>query len=340
MLNRRVLKSVACVVFVAYMSVFNAEYILAANLSLLPRHWLLMAQADEGDEGTESVMESTASKEAQQAVYASKIQRLEADINRKRGTRNTLMTVAVSSGLVGVGVALGSSAIYDEVKNIETDDSGTQSDIDSALKALDLAQGVGWGIVGLGGVSLLGYALYSASISSDQRKVDERYSQQIELNTRRGEFSEYLPDYLQENEIAKKIWNDIAETKKSAGRSRSWAGTFSRLSIGTILSGGFLFGMSSLTNEVVDQIEVDPGSDEEKARDKAVDAADNLQTVGIALLGTGAVCGVSSYFFGRQAKKKDKKIDGLEEQILQVADRFDIQPKRDGFMLSYSYSFK
>ena len=337
MFERRFLKYMSCVVFVAYMSVFNAECILAADLNLLPDRWLSIAQAD-GE--TESFIESAASKDAQQAVYSSKIQRLEAEINRKRGTRNTLMTVAISSGLIGAGVALGSSAISSEVENIDSNDPQTQSDIDSALQALDLAKGVGWGIVGLGGVSLVAYALYSGSISGDQRKVDDLYSKQIELNTRRGEFSEYLPDYLQENEIAKEIWNDIADTKKSAGRSRSFAGTFSRLSIGTILSGGFLFGLSSLTNEVVKEIEVDPGTDEEDARNKALDAADNLEIVGLALLGTGAVCGISSYYFGRQAKKKDKEIDGLEEQILQVADRLNIQPKRDGFMLSYSYSFK
>ncbi|MCP4402751.1 MAG: hypothetical protein GY801_36295 [bacterium] len=337
MFDRRFLKNMACVILVAYVSVFNAECILAADLHLLPNHWLLLAQTGEQ---TESFIEGSATKEAQQAVYFSKIQRLEADINRKRGTRNTLMTVAVSSGLIGAGVALGSSAIYSEVENINSDDLTTQNDIDSALKALDMAQGVGWGIVALGGVSLVGYLLYSGSISGDQRDVDELYGKQVELNTRRGEFSEYLPEYLQENEIAKEIWDDIADTKKSAGRSRSFAGTFSRLSIGTILSGGFLFGLSSLTNEVVKEIEVDPGTDEEDARNKALDAADNLEVVGLALLGTGAVCGIGSYYFGRQAKKKDKEIDGLEEQILQVADRLDIQPKRDGFMLSYSYSFK
>ncbi len=336
MINRQVMKSVACVVFVSYVSVFNAECIQAAELKLLPEHWLLTAQA--GD--TTAVIDSVAGKEAQQAVYSSKIQRLEANINRKRGTRNTLMTVTVSSGLIGVGVALGASSIYDEVNNIETSNPKIQSDIDSALKALDLAQGVGWGIAGLGAISLLGYALYSSSISGDQQKVDMLYSQKIELNTRRGEFSEYLPEYLQENEVAKKIWNDIADSKKSAGRSRSWAGTFSRLSIGSILSGGFLFGLSSLTNEVVKQIEVSEGTSEAETRENALDAADRLQTAGIVLFGTGAVCGLSSYFFRRQAKKKEQNIESLEEQILQVAGRLDIQPKQDGFMLSYSYRFK
>lgn len=338
MFERRFLKSMACVILVAYVSVFNAECVLAADLDFLPGDWMLMAQSDEAGE---SSFESAASKDAQEAVYFSKIQRLEAEINRKRGTRNTLMTVAVSSGLIGAGIALGSSEVYSEVENINTDnDPLREKDLDTALSALDLAQGVGWGIVGLGGVSLLGYMLYSASISGDQRKVDELYDKQIALNTRRGEFSEYLPDYLIGNEIAEQIWHDIAETKKSVGRSRSLAGTFSRLSIGTILSGGFLFGMSSLTNEVVDKINVKEDSDEAKARDEALDAADNLEVVGLALLGAGVACGLGSYFFGRQAQKKDQKIDGLEEQILQVADSLDIQPQQNGFMLSYSYSFK
>lgn len=284
-------------------------------------------------------------REAQQNIYFSKIQRKEANINRKRGSRNTLMTVAVTTGLVGAGVALGTSAIYDDVENISSEPDD-QDEIDAALDALDVAQSVGWGIVGLGAVSLLGYTLYSASISSEQHEIDKLYEQMnAQFGTERSASADYLPPHLQENEAAQQIWSDISEAKKSAGSSRSFASALSRLGIGCILSGGFLFGLSSLTNEVVDQIKIDELDDngnptnEAQARDDALDSTDSLETVGLVLLGTGVVSETTAYFLGRRAKNKEKQIDTLEEQLMQVVERLDIQPMRNGVMLSYSFQF-
>ncbi len=345
MFTRRFLKYIASLVFVGYVSILNAECVLAANLDFYePITPLLVAQAT--DAAGNFVPTTQAEKDAQQAVYFSKIQRLESDIQRKRGSRNTLMTVTISSALIGAGVALGSSKVYDEVKKINPGEESQQRDIDSALDALDLSQSVGWGIVGLGGASLLGYLLYSAAIGGQQREVDALYDAQAELSTRRGEFSEYLPEYLQENEAANQLWDDIAVTKKSAGSSRSFASFFNRLAIGTILSGGFLYSLSSLTNNVVDQIEireVDGAGNitpEGEAKQNAIDAADGLQIAGLGLLGAGLASGITGYFFNRSAKKKDQEINELENRILLIADRINIQPTRNGFMLSYSYQFK
>ncbi len=284
-------------------------------------------------------------REAQKNIYFSKIQRKEASVNRKRGARNTLMTVAVASGLIGAGVVFGTSAIYDEVEGISSEPDD-QEEIDAALKALDVAGGVGWGIVGLGGVGLLGYTLYSASISSEQREIDKLYATMNEqFGTERQTSSEYLPPHLQENETAKQIWSDISQAKKSVGTSRSLASAFSRLGIGSILSGGFLFGLSSLTNEVVKQVNIEEFDDkgnptkEAQSRDDALDASENLQTVGIILLGTGVASETASYFLGRRAQKKEKEIDTLEEQLLQVVERIDIHPIRNGVMVSYSFKF-
>ncbi len=334
MFTQRFLKYVACTIVVGYVSLLNAECLLAADLNFyMPKHPLLLAQATNDSGGF--VPTTEAEKDAQQAVYLSKIQRLESQIQRKRGAQNTLVTVTVSTALIGTGIALGSSMVYDEVDKIETDDE-SEGDINTALDALDLTQSVGWGIVGVGGVSLLGYMLYSASIAGQQREVDALYDAQAELSSRRGEFSEFLPDYLQENEAANQLWDDIAATKKSAGASRSWSSFFNRLAVGTILSGGFLAGLSSLTNNVVDQID----TAEEEAKQDALDAADELQTVGLTLLGTGLASGLTGYFFNRSAKRKDRQIEELENQILLIADRINIQPKRNGFMVSYTYQFK
>jgi hypothetical protein len=39
------------------------------------------------------------------------------------------------------------------------------------------------------------------------------------------------------------------------------------------------------------------------------------------------------------AKSKENKIDELENSLLRVAERIDIQPKLNGFMVMYTHEF-
>lgn len=254
------------------------------------------------------------------------------------------MTVAVTTGLIGTGVVFGTSAIYDQVEKIPSE-TDTQDEIDAALKALDTTSAIGWGIIGLGATSLLGYTLYSASISSEQRDIDTLNKDMKDQFGIERPAEYYLPSHLRGNKTAIQMQDNIHQLKKSAESSRSFASAFSRLGIGSILSGGFLFGLSSLTNEVVKKIEIEEfdkngnPTDEAQARDDALDATDNLETVGLIMLGTGVVCETTAYFLGHRAKNKEKKIDEMEEQLMQVVDRLDIHPIRNGVMLSYSFKF-
>ncbi|MEE8480429.1 MAG: response regulator, partial [Desulfobacterales bacterium] len=76
------------------------------QLSVTPQ---LFAQAST-NQATAS--ETTPEEEkALRQIYAEKIQRLEAEMNRARGTRNTLLTVAVTSFFIGAGITVGSTTI-------------------------------------------------------------------------------------------------------------------------------------------------------------------------------------------------------------------------------------
>lgn len=343
MLNRRGLKYIALILIASYLSVIGSECALAAGPSRFFAAPQLLAQAENpGFSATPSI--STAEREARREIYLSKIQRLEANVNGKRGTRNTLLTVAVASGLIGAGVIFGSTEVREKVDDIRVKPEN-EEDIDAALSALDIAQGVGGGIVGLGGLGLLGYLVYTAIISSRQKEIDQlRAEMESEVGSLGGS-SDYLPPYLRENEAANAIWTDISDAKKSAGTARSFQGFFTRLAFGSILSGGFVMGLSGLTNEVVDQIDIDERdefgnlTDEGKAKENAIDAADNLQTIGLVLLGVGVTSGVTSYLLGRRAQGKEDTIEELEDQLLLLADRFRIQPRPDGVMLMYSFQF-
>lgn len=334
MLNKRVIKYIACVVIVAYLSVCSGATVLAGQTHLTVNPQLFAQVANPASPRATTSEEGRALRE----IYLDKTQRLEAEMNSTRGSRNTLLTAAVASFLIGAGVIGGSRTVRGAVEDIpvDPDDPEEQDDLNTALDALDAVGGVGGGIVGVGGVCMLGYLIYTAVINSKQKKIDTLRS---ELDMR-FETRGLTPEYLRRNESVAAVLDEIADTKKSAGTSRSVQGFFSRLAIGSILAGGFLVGLSSLTNEVVDEITIDEDDpDEVAARDDAIDQADNLQTTGLILLGAGVTSGVISFFFGRRAKSREKKIDEMENSLLRVAERIHIQPTSDGVMVMYTHEF-
>jgi MFS family permease len=312
MFNRNSLKSIACIVLIAYITVFSASSVFAQTTT--PEE-----------------------EKALRQIYNEKIQRLEAEMNSARGTRNTLLTVSVTSFFVGAGIMASTGIIDGAITDYIPEDTPQQKDDkDKALEVVDSVNGVGIGALGVGGAGLIGYLIYSGIISGKQKKVD---TLRVELGSRFA--AEGLtPEYLQRNESVAVVVEEIENAKKKAGSYKTLQGLFSRLSIGSLVSGGFLFTLSTFGEKAVEDIEIDETDlDEVEGRDRALDEIENIETTGIILLGTGVASGVASFFFGRMAKGKEKKIDELENSLLRVAERIDFQPKINGFMVMYTHEF-
>ena len=75
------------------------------------------------------------------------------------------------------------------------------------------------------------------------------------------------------------------------------------------------------------------------AKSDALDKADNIETVGFVVLGAGLASGVASYIFERRARSKENSVNDLENSLLRVAERIQIQPRTDGFLITYTYNF-
>jgi len=332
MFRKNVVKSIACVVIVAYLSVFNASGLFATQgrLSVNPQ---LFAQAATDTATTEKA--TPEEEKALRQIYNEKIQRLEAEMNNAKGTRNTLLTVSVSSFFIGAGMLASSQTVSTAIKdNIPEETVRQQQDKKKALDAVDAVKGVGAGALGVGGVALLGYFIYTGVISGKQNKVD---TLRTELDTR-FETKGLTPEYLQRNESVAAVLEEIAGAKKSAGTSRTLQGFFSRVGIGSLLSGGFLFTLTTLGDNVIKEIEATT-KEEIANRQKALDEVDKIKTTGIILLGAGAASEIASFIFGRKAASKERAVDELENSLLRVAERIDIQPTFDGFRVMYTYKF-
>jgi hypothetical protein len=332
--SKQVLKRVAYIVVISYISLLNASNLAAAEVQHASSKSLLLAQTSLNPATSESV--SADEERALEQIYNEKIQRLEADMNSARGTRNTLLTVAVTSFFLGAGITAGSTTVRNAIDDIEIENEQEQENKEDAVEALEAMNGIGAGIIGAGGLCILGYLTYTSLIHSKQKKID---TLRDELDARfavRG----LTPEYLRKNESVAFVLDEIADTKKSAGTSKSFQGFFSRIAIGSLLSGGILFVLGSAGEGVIDEVEINEEDEEERAsRDKAYDQADNIKTTGIILLGAGGACGIASFIFGRRASGKEKRIDELENSLLRVAERIDFQPKPNGFALMYSYAF-
>ena len=311
MFRRDVLKSIACVVLISYISVFSTSSIFAQT--------------------------TPEEEKALRQIYNEKIQRLEAEMNSARGTRNTLLTVSVTSFFVGAGIMASTNIIDGAITDYIPEDTPQQKDDkDKALEVVDSVNNVGMGALGIGGVGLAGYLIYTGIINSKQRKID---TLREELGSRFA--AEGLtPEYLQRNESVAVVVEEIADAKKSAGGYKTLQGIFSRVAIGSLVSGGFLFTLSTFGEKAVEDIDIDENDEQEVAdRNRALDEVENIETTGIILLGTGVASGVASFFFGRMAKRKENQIDELENSLLRVAERIDIQPKLNGFMVMYTHEF-
>lgn len=332
--NKQVLQYVARVMIMAYLSFLGAGSVAASELPIPIHPWTLMAQASINPATAGSV--SAEEERALRQIYDEKIQRLEAEMNNARGSRDTLLTVAVTSAFLGAGVVTGSVIVSNALEDIEVKNEQDQEDKEDALKAIDALQGVGGGILAAGAVSLVAYLIYAGIITNKQHAID---ALRQDLDSRfavRG----LTPEYLQKNESVAAVLEEMELAKKSAGSARSLQGFFSRIAIGSLLSGGLLYTVSTAGQNVIEEVNIDENDpDEVVARDDALDQAKSIETTSIILLGTGAACGVASFLFGRRAAGKERMINDLENSLLRVAERIDFQPKSNGFALLYSYTF-
>ena len=336
MFRKEVLRVVACIVLVAYVSVYQASTVAAAESRLLPAPQFFLAQAAEG---TVTADMAPGEKSVLRQIYLDKILRFEAEINSARGAREGIMTMAVSSLFVGVGLMVGSGNLKSTVEDIEIQEGPEhdreRKDKEQALNALETVQTVGAGVLGIGGACLLGYMLYSAGISAKQKKITALRTELDALYETQG----LTPEYVQKNPSLAAAMEEMDVLKKKAASGRTFQSIFSRLAIGSIISGGFLASIAAPLHDVIEDIEID---DEEEIRyqEDALDAADNLQTTGLVLLGAGGACAITSMIFGMRARKKEQQIEKLEDGMLRVMDRVDIRPTLDGFRVMYTYRFK
>ncbi len=75
------------------------------------------------------------------------------------------------------------------------------------------------------------------------------------------------------------------------------------------------------------------------AKRDALDKADNIETVGFVVLGAGIASGSLPTFLNDWPRNKENEVNDLENSLLRVAERIQIQPRTDGFWVVYTYNF-
>lgn len=353
--NKTYSKAIACVVIVAFLSVSISSSVMAAE-PLIGIKPLLLAQAS--DFPASNQLSGSDEFRVRQQVYENKIQSLETDIQRARGVRKNLLTVAVAAFTAGSAINFAVNSVNNAIDDIPTPNPEEQaivigtvedrydacesyvcitSEKNDALNALDGIQGIGGGIFIVGAVSMIGYWLYSHNINNKQAQID---ALRTELGSGLEPARGITPEYLQQNESVAAVLEEIELLKKEAGKTRTFGEWFSRLAIGGILSGLFLLGVSNASSDLVEDITVDQANPEQvSAKRDALDKADNIETVGFVVLGAGIASGITSYIFERLARNKENEVNDLENSLLRVAERIQIQPRSDGFWVVYTYNF-
>lgn len=367
MFKKTMIKYVASVVVICYYTMCSASHILAAPVQS-PVNSTLLAQTSERGlvlDGAETPKTPTVSEgrslspeeqRALQEVYIRKIDRLESEIDKAKGVRKNLLTFSIAAFSIGAASTLAVDSINDAIKKIPTEDE-TWTDgslpyeikIDScvrylcytrekqdALNSLGGIKGLGGGVFGVGLAGSLGYLLYTWNIRSKQNNIDTIRSEMATLY----EINGLTPAYLQRNESVAAVLEEIETLKLQIGSNRTIGDIFSRVAIGGLACGAFLFGVAVAMEDIVQDIDVDQENPEQvTAKDRAIDDTKDLQKISYGLLGAGAASGLVSLFFEYRARKKENAIDELENSLLRVADRINFQPKANGFAIMYTQHF-
>lgn len=331
MAHQRLRKS--CVVLVCVLYGFWCTGGVYAAQSEGAAAFLQMAQTNGGASAEDEL--SAAEEEIIRWRYGTHIRNIEEDMNTARGQRDMLLTLAIATGFIGGGLALGTQSITTTVEDLEEQIAEEdQDDVEMALDMLGGVENAGVVTLAVGGTCLLGYLLYSVGIGDKQKAID---ALQAELDTRIKRQGMYAP----QSETYQAVENKVAEMKKTVGAISSMGSTFTRIAVGSLLSGGFMAGLGLLTDDVVNKIDINEDIEGDvKARDEAVDAATNLKNTGYILLGVGGATGLLAVISGLWVRGEQKRIDKLEDNLLpRVAKNVRFQPKLNGFRISVSYQF-
>lgn len=351
MFSTRCLKQTAFIVATAYLSALNASAAFAADsrYSIRPE---LFAQADAND--------ASANAEEQQlrkALYEERIRQIEQDISRAKGIRKNIFMISIGTLAAGGTVNLAVNTINNAIDDIPSSNPEAQSptdpieiridnctryqctanDADDAKTSMDGIKGIGGWIFLAGAAGLATSLFYTPVIHGKQKQID---ALRTELYGTSDSGNTLTPEFLQRNETAAAISDEINALKKGAGKNRTTSDVFTTAAITGILSGFILVGVSNASSDIVDDITVDKSNaDEVNAKSDALDKADGLENIGWGLVGAGALSGVTSYVFYRSARGKEKKVNELENSLLQIADHLRILPRSDGVMAMYSVRF-
>jgi len=305
-------KLVTCLVVLSHTCVFHSGSLIA-------------------EETAEEV--SPQEEKARRQVYADKIRRLEADISSARGSRDLLVTAAVVSLFAGGGLSVGSEKVKSAVKDIPATDSAARQEINDAANAVGMGSEIG-ALVVIGGCATLASSLiYNAVIDSKQERID---ALRAELDTKFAPKG-LTPEYLRKNESVAVVVEEIEEIEEGMVRCRTMQSIFSKLGIGAIVSGAFLVGLSGVTETIVKDIDL--GDAGNAGKGDALDETDSLAASGTILIGVGAASCVGAYVSGLRVRAGADRIDELENGLLRIADRINVLPSPDGFMLVYNQSF-
>ncbi|MCP4368949.1 MAG: hypothetical protein GY797_12670, partial [Deltaproteobacteria bacterium] len=279
-------------------------------------------------------------EKAFQQLYKLKISRLEREIAAAEVWRENILLSSFAASIGGtIFYFLGASHVRDAVKRIPGDDPEfleEKEDALNALKTFDLSKTLS----GIGAVS--GVVLLLAHLKST-RNINRK---QKRLDTLRSELDAYFemrgltPKYLQKSKSVAAVEEEIDALKKSARKARTIQRTLSSFGVAALLLGLFAVLESNVTHDVVETIDIDENDvTQVAAKHEALDKADKIQTLSFVFLGTYAVSAIAWYALGQRAKETDKKIDKLEDSLLGIVERVDLQPRHDGFMIMYTHRF-
>ncbi|MCI5138064.1 MAG: hypothetical protein D3922_06535 [Candidatus Electrothrix sp. AR1] len=326
MFCKNILKSIACIILITYCSTLGVDLAWANDQDIFEIPLLAQVFTNRTPE------EET--KQRKRKIYKNKAQRLENEISKMEGSQELLLDVVVTSAFVGLGLFAGANNIEETINDIELAPGNTrgEKDKENALDALQSVEQVGWGAAGISVLSAIGGITYLAVTGHKQKKKEEllEASNNLLLDKRNSS----------PNEALKAIEREIEELKKAQNSNTSFQHAFSSIAIGSLITGGLLWGMSGPLRDNLRDIEIhDNDIVEQQYRREALEAADGMENRGKGLVITGAVSGVASFFAWWLADDKEEEIDELEKGLLRANHHIDITPQPDGFVFLYSYNF-
>lgn len=325
MFYNKILKSIACILLITYCSTAGLDLAWAIDPA-----WATEEDSSEIPLLAQVYTNRTPEEETawrQQKIYKNKAQRIEEEINKIEVKKELLVDVMVSSAFIGAGLFFGANEIEKTINDIELEPENTrgEKDKENALDALESVEQIGLGIAGVGVLSALGYFRYSVITG---RKAD-RKEKLLEK-----------PENLEVPPAVEAVNNEIDRLKEVQRRRTKLQHFFSSVAIGSLLTGGILWGISGPLRDNISDIEINDNDIVGlQYKDEALETADEMENWGKGLVIAGAVSGVASIIAGLLADSKEEEIDEFERGLLRANHHIDINPQPDGFVFMYSYNY-